>query len=297
VGAAEAGRLPRSVRRTVAGAVLAALALTLAPPASVAAVERSGEEVRALATRAARDPVALDELRRTDVVDGRPADLAAALDGAREDQLAARLKALARPASATARSPVASAARDDAQAILAEGRFATGDQPRARRTLGDRVRDWIADRFDELDELVPGPGGVVLALLGLLVLGVAAVLTSRVTGRLQLEPEARSRGSRGRAADPSALERNAAAAEAAGDYAAGVRLRFAAGLMRLDAAQAIRLRPSLTTGQVGRALGSERFDALATTFDEVAYGGRLAHSADAEAAREAWPRVLQEAGR
>lgn len=284
--------------RTVAGAVLAALTLALALPGLAAAVERSGEEVRALAARAAQEPVALAQLRQTDVVDGRPADLAAALDGARERQLEARLRALARPASGSLRSPVAaSAVRDDARAILAEGRFATGDQPGARRTLGDRVRDWIADRFDALDELVPGPGGVVLALLGLLVLGCSALLTSRVTGRLQVVSEARAQGARGRAADPSALERDAATAEAAGDYAAGVRLRFAAGLVRLDAAQAIRLRPSLTTGQVGRALGSEGFDALAATFDEVAYGGRLAQPADAAAAREAWPRVLQEAGR
>ncbi len=287
------------MRRTVAGAVLAALTLALALPAHAAAVERSAEEVRALAARAARDPVALEELRRTDVVDGRAADLAAALDGAREGRLAVRLRALARPASAApARSPVAAAAsRDDARAILAEGRFATGDQPRVRRTLGQRVRDWLADRFGALDEIVPGPAGIALALLGLLVLVVAGVLTSRVTGRLQLASEARPGKPRGRAADPSALERDAAGAEAAGDYATGVRLRFAAGLVRLDAARAIRLRPSLTTGQVGRALGSERFDALATTFDEVAYGGRPAQPADAEAAREAWPRVLQEAGR
>jgi len=295
MGAAHAGRISRGVRRTAAGAVLA---LALALPTHAAAVERSAEEVRALAARAAQDPVALEELRRTDVVDGRAADVAAALDGAREGQLAARLRALARPASAPARSPVAAAAtRDDARAILAEGRFATEDQPRARRTLGQRVRDWIADRFDALDEIVPGPAAIALALLGLLVLVVAAVLTSRVTGRLQLAPEARPSGLRGRTADPSALERDAAGAEAAGNYAAGVRLRFAAGLVRLDAAQAIRLRPSLTTGQVGRALGSDRFDALAATFDEVAYGGRPAQPADAEAAREAWPRVLREAGR
>ncbi len=283
------------MRRTVAGAVLA---LALAPPTHAVAVARSAEEVRALAARAAQEPVALDQLRRTDVVDGRPADLAAALDGAREGQLAARLRALARSASASAPSPAtASAARGGARGILDEGRFAKGDQPRPRRTLGQQISDWIADRLNALDERVPGPAGVALALLGLVVLVVAAVLTSRVSGRLQLAPDARSGSPRGRAADPSALEREAATAEATGDYAAAVRLRFAAGLLRLDAAQAIRLRPSLTTGQVGRALSSERFDALATTFDEVAYGGRLAQPGDAEAAREAWPQVLQEAGR
>jgi len=291
--AVAAGGVSRSVAATVLG--LAALAA----PVSAASVERSGADVRALAARASQDPAALEALRETDAVDGRPADLAAALDGANEEQLGARLRSLARsPARPPASGPApAAAARDDARAILAEGRFATAGGPTGRRTLGDRVRDWLADRFDALDELVPGPAGVALALLGLLVLAAAAVLTARVTNRLQLAPEPRLGGPRGRLADPAALERDAVAAEAAGEFATAVRLRFAAGLLRLDAAQAIRLRPSLTTGQVGRALGSERFDALAETFDEVAYGGRPADPADAEAAREAWPRVLQEAAR
>ncbi len=268
----------------------------LTVPATAVAAERSGAEVRALATRATQDPAALAALRRTDAVDGRPADLAAALAGARGERLEDRLRALARPPAAASAPVTGAAARDDARAILAEGRFATADQPRARPTLEQRVVAWIEDRFGALNRLLPGPSGLALALLGLLVLVLAAALTSRVASRLQLAPAARPGARRGRAADPAALERDAAAAEAAGDYAAGVRLRFAAGLLRLDAARAIRLRPSLTTGQIARVLGSERFDVLATTFDQVAYGGRPAQPADAEAAREAWPRVLQEAG-
>jgi len=293
---AGAGRVTPGVKVAFAGAALVTVVLA-AVPAPAEAVDRSGAEVRALAARAAQDPAALEALRQTDAVDGRAADLAAALDGAREEQLAARLRALARTRSPGRAPAPAAKRRDAARAILAQGRFETRAQPRARRTLGERVGDWIQRRFDALDDLVPGSSAITLALVGLLVLVIAAVLTARVTGRLQIAPGARPGGPRGRAADPAALELQAAAAEAAGDYAAGVRLRFAAGLLRLDAAQAIRLRPSLTTGQVGRALGSERFDALATTFDAVAYGGRTARPADARAAREMWPELLHEAAR
>ena len=62
---------------------------------------------------------------------------------------------------------------------------------------------------------------------------------------------------------PAELERRALEAERAGDLDGAVRLRFAAGLLRLDAIHAIDLRPSLTSGAVGRILRSERYDELA----------------------------------
>ena len=90
--------------------------------------------------------------------------------------------------------------------------------------------------------------------------------------------------------DPRALERRADAAEAAGDLEAALRLRFRAGLLRLDARGAIEFRPSISTHEVRRALRSEDFDALAATFDDVVYGGRAADAADVAEARERWPR-------
>jgi hypothetical protein len=92
--------------------------------------------------------------------------------------------------------------------------------------------------------------------------------------------------------DPRSLERRADAAEAAGDLDAALRLRFRAGLLRLDARGRIEYRPSISTHEVRRALHSEGFDRLAATFDDVVYGGRPADPGDVSAARERWPDVV-----
>ncbi len=69
------------------------------------------------------------------------------------------------------------------------------------------------------------------------------------------------------------------------------------GLLRLGDRGAIRYRPSVTTGEVRRALDSHRFDDLAGTFEAVTYGGRAADPPDVDAARREWPHVLEESGR
>ena len=73
-----------------------------------------------------------------------------------------------------------------------------------------------------------------------------------------------------------------------GDLEAALRLRFRAGLLRLDARGAIEFRPSISTHEVRRALRSEDFDALAATFDDVVYGGRAAGARG----RQGRPRAL-----
>jgi hypothetical protein len=92
------------------------------------------------------------------------------------------------------------------------------------------------------------------------------------------------------------LERQADDAEARGDYSAAVRLRFRAGLLRLDHAGAIRLGPSLTAGQVARRLSLDAFDAVAREFETVAYGGHDADHDAVTAARRGWSRVLATVG-
>ena len=82
---------------------------------------------------------------------------------------------------------------------------------------------------------------------------------------------ARPRGPRPRAPareDPAALERDADRAAAAGEWETAVRLRFRAGLLRLDARELIEYRPSLTTGEVadaGRARRRSRASARTST--------------------------------
>ena len=92
--------------------------------------------------------------------------------------------------------------------------------------------------------------------------------------------------------DPDELERAADDAERAGKLERALRLRFRAGLLRLGDRGAIRYRPSVTTSEVRRVLGSETFDELARTFEAVAYGGRDAEPPDLDTARREWPRVV-----
>ena len=91
------------------------------------------------------------------------------------------------------------------------------------------------------------------------------------------------------------LERDADAAERRGDHETALRLRFRAGLLRLDRAGILRYRPSLTSGAVVRRVASPSLAVLATTLDEVVYGDRPASAGDVEDARQRWPVALEEA--
>ena len=81
------------------------------------------------------------------------------------------------------------------------------------------------------------------------------------------------------------------------DSTHALRLRFRAGLLRLGDRGAIRYRPSVTTNEVRRVLGSETFDELARTFEAVAYGGRDARAARPRHGAREWPRVVASAGK
>jgi hypothetical protein len=160
--------------------------------------------------------------------------------------------------------------------------------------LGDRLQP-VADFFDRLSVHVPGGQPVLFAILGALVL-LAAALIAR--GSIRRRSAAAARAARARAAereDPAVLERDADRAAAAGEWETAVRLRFRAGLLRLDARELIEYRPSLTTGEVADTIFSPAFDRVGADFDEIAYGGRPAGQADEAASREGWERVLSEA--
>lgn len=215
--------------------------------------------------------------------------------------------ALAQPALVLAAPSSDSAGlRQQARSILAERRFHSPRLPRPLHGffagLGkglNSVVQAIGRFFAKLLKLVPGGGFVLWPVLAALVLLGALVLTRRSVRRRARAERARESGRRAMAAladDPDELEVHAEEAGRAGDLDLALRLRFRAGLLRLDARKAIELRPSLTTGEVARTLRSPEFAGLASSFDEVAYGGRRARAEEVEAARTGWPRVLEEAG-
>ena len=94
--------------------------------------------------------------------------------------------------------------------------------------------------------------------------------------------------------DPDEIERRAAAAESAGDHETAVRLRFQAGLVRLQRSGLIVNQGAQTDRQLSAKLRSPTFDALAGRHELIVYARDRATSADSTAARETWPRVLVE---
>ncbi|HTE59330.1 MAG TPA: DUF4129 domain-containing protein, partial [Solirubrobacteraceae bacterium] len=192
----------------------------------------------------------------------------------------------------------AAAARDEAHDIVSGRRFSPPEVPGPFRGVLERLADWLApvlDLIPALDDLVPGGRPVVLALLLLLVGGVAALLAGRtLRRRTAAGGGARHAGivAPGVDEDPDTLDRRAREAAERGDHELALRLGFRAGLARLDRRGVIELRPSLSTGDVARALHSPEFDRVAARFDEVVYGRRPAAPADVDSAREAWSAVL-----
>jgi hypothetical protein len=208
------------------------------------------------------------------------------------------LVARAADGDGAARRALSGEARAQAREILAQDRFKEGHH-HAGLLHGVFVKlgDWLESFTGAL------PGGPVTGwlLLVTVVAAATAVTVNAVRARRRRRAAERVAGPGdvpGAAQlGPAELELRALEAERAGDLDGAVRLRFAAGLLRLDAIHAIDLRPSLTSGAVGRTLGSERYDDLATTHDAIAYGGRHAADHDAAAAREEWPVVVGEARR
>jgi hypothetical protein len=97
--------------------------------------------------------------------------------------------------------------------------------------------------------------------------------------------------------DVASLEAAAAAAEASGQLEEAVRLRFRAGLARLESLGIISNRLATTSHQARRILHNRSFDAIADRHEEIAYASARAAPADAAAAREGWPRVIAEASK
>lgn len=265
-------------------AAILAVALFGAPAAHAADV--SSDELTELSAQAGSDPASLDRLLDVTSVDGRPADVAAALEGASGEELQARVDQLARSAAAAPDGdlPDAATARADAQRVLTDP---TQQPPQEEE--GDSADGGFS--FFGL----PLPLAIALVVLAL---AGGAVLANR--GAARRIAESRPRGQADHAEDPldpRNLERRAQEADARGEYAEAVRLRFRAGLLRLGALRAIRLRPSLTAAGAARELGSEELAGLAGDYEEITFGGREAREQDSERQRSGWRQVISKAGK
>ncbi len=193
------------------------------------------------------------------------------------------------------------AARDTAREILNRQTSRTDKPPRPLRGalewLGDRLRpigEFFADIWDAVYEVL---GAVTIVLAIALAVGMALLIARAVEGRqVARDDDAAPARRDADDDDPEHLERQAVDAERAGDHATAVRLRFRAGLLRLDRdAGAIAYRDGVGNRDVGRVLDSRDYDRLALRFDEVTYGDGDATSDDTDEARRRWPTVITEA--
>jgi hypothetical protein len=184
--------------------------------------------------------------------------------------------------------------RAEAERILSQPKY------RVETTVSERFQQWLAEiwfRFLEFVDRVAGwvGGPLVLGLILFALVVVVSVLVARNLGaRRAREVEARIRREHALAhgADPAELEDAADERAAAGDFAEGVRLRFRAGLLRLDERGRIRFRPGLTSAEIQDLLSSPDFELLARRFDEIVYGGHQAGADDYRRALEGWARLL-----
>ena len=262
-------------------AALVAALVFLAVPVGAEATEVTRADLVDLAERASSDPAALAELRAVTRVDGAPVDTETVLAGAEGENLEARLGEIADSADS---APIQGLDADETRAQVEE--ILTGDPPEPPPADG-------GGGSVELPS-VPLP----LAIAAALVIVALAALAARSAGqRTILEREAASDGGQPKRAGARDLTREADEAERRGDYAAAVRLRFQAGLMRLDEIGSIELRPSLTASGAVRESGISRIGALASSYERVAFGGRGASAGDAAAQRSGWKQVVDEARR
>ena len=183
------------------------------------------------------------------------------------------------------------AARQLARRILAQRRFQPEKSPQPLR----RPITWIGQKINDLTSplfRVLGRSGWILVVVSVVALVMVVAFATYVgRGRIQSHQDRRLLEA-GPEVDPATLDAAANRAVTAGDHELALRLRFKAGLIRLE--RAGRIAPSLgrTNGDVRRQLSSESFESLADRFDEVIYGGEPATEADDERTRTEWRDVL-----
>ena len=198
-----------------------------------------------------------------------------------------------------------SAARDAAREILGRREFRPEGSPKPLEGvvtwIGDRLNgiaegigDFFSGLFKPLFELLPGMWGLVLGIV--LCVGIAAFVIWLVSRNVVRAPKIAATGSNGAApdVDPNELEAAAQRAEREEQFDLAIRLRYRAGLIRLDRAGVIELQPWNTAAVLTRKVGSPRFDRITDTFEAITYGGRAATGTQVNTVRAEWSTLLTE---
>jgi hypothetical protein len=163
----------------------------------------------------------------------------------------------------------------------------------ALRWIGRHIFRSVGSGFERLfGGWAPVVGGALAVAAGVLV----ALLLVRRRSRIAARAGARSTGTfTATVVDPAELEAEADRLAAAGDYAASVRLRFEAGLLRLESAGLIAQQRTSTDAELTARIGSPSFSRLASRHEAIAYAGLPASAGDVQQARADWPQVPGEA--
>lgn len=278
-----------SPRRRLAAVVVAAV-LTLAAAAP---------EVAELAEQSPTDPAAAEALLAVDTVDGVPVDMANLLgDESGRDARLAALTDLLEPGGAVDEAET----RSHLDEILSDPAYGDRREPFLERLLGpvfdwyERMMAWLWDRLLlVLHRLLGILDLAVLAWLGPVILAVATGAATFVLARRRAR-EIQRRTAIERilemGTDPAELERMAGTAHDDGRYSESIRLRFVAGLLRLDAGGRIDFYPGLSNSSISAELADPGFDMVADQFDRVVYGRTEAGPDDARRAEAEWARLL-----
>ena len=207
-------------------------------------------------------------------------------------------------------SGLAHRARGDARHILSQPPFTSSPaHPSALSRFFHDLGQWLYDvvgpvwRFAvdhiwrPVDRALAGTFGPWWPLvLGAIVVALAVLVGLRLARRRARVGAVRTERPAGsRDEDPDALDAAATAAEREGDYELAVRLRFRAGLARLERGGLIMQRRTHTSAQLARMVRSPTFDLLAGELDGILYGGRAATAHDVDTARAGWPKIPDEA--
>ncbi len=270
------------MRALAAVAFLCSLSVVASP---VRAEDRTWAEVSELAGSGTDE--AISALRATTSIEGVAADL----DRVLQEHTGARLRALAAISSIRRvdRASVERATLD----ILSQSRFADAPPESFWARWQRRAIEWLLDGIAWMVAALGGP--LPAAVLALSIVTLVGVLLSLTLGRRRTTDIRRIEEIKRILAigqDPGELERAAARAGASGDHSKAIRLRFVAGLLRLDGKRLIDFRAALTTGEIGETLSSEVFDELARDFDAVAYGRHIATSEDEARTVSMWEELL-----